>query len=299
MANELAKPKNLNAYMEMPVVVTQLSEKLGLEESKKFKAALSSAVSTNPVLLTECDPASVVNAALIGHSLNLPPSPQLGYYYIVPYNNKKKKCKEGQFQIGYKGYIQLAMRSGYYKKLNVTAVKEGEFVSWEPLTEEVKINFIEDPDEREHCETIGYCGYFEYLNGFRKMVYWTKGQVEIHADKYAPAYKLADHKRLLKGKVPQKDLWEFSSFWYKDFDMMGLKTVVRQLLSKWGSMSVDMQVAFEYDLKSEGMTFTQAKALAEAKITDETGSEVVDAEHEVIDEPTSDNDGVDDMMGDD
>lgn len=287
MSNEIQKHQSLNAYLDLPAVATRLSEKLGLEESKKFKAALSSAVSTNPILLTECEPGSVVNAALIGHSLNLPPSPQLGYYYIVPYNRKiktqdgsYKKVKEAQFQIGYKGYIQLAMRSGYYKRLNVSEVKQGEFVSWNPLTEEIEVNFLTNPISREKAKTVGYCGYFEYINGFKKMVYWTIQQIEIHADKYSKAYSLESDKLLKAGKIPQDEMWKYSSFWYSDFDGMAKKTVLRQLLSKWGSMSVDMQTAFEEDIKAESVTFGQAAEAAKSNLDAVTGQQPIDANFE-------------------
>jgi len=273
MSNQIQKTPNLNQYLDLPAVSGRLSEKLGLEEAKKFKAALSSAVSTNPTLMTECDPATVVNGALIGHALNLPPSPQLGYYYLVPYKNKKKNCSDATFIMGYKGYIQLAMRSGYYKKLNVLAIKKSEFVSYDPLTEELKTNFITDPEEREAAETVGYTGFFEYINGFTKLIYWTKHQMEVHADKYSPAFSMDDYKKLQAGKIPPKDLWKFSSFWYKDFDMMARKTMIRQLLGKWGAMSVEMQTAFHEDEKlsyaeKAEQTHKELKAAAGKEITD-------------------------------
>ena len=281
MANEIQKhDHNLSKFLDTPKVTDRLSEKMGLDESKKFKAALASAVSTNPILLKDCEPWSVINAALIGHSLNLPPSPQLGYYYIVPYNNKKKKCKEGQFQIGYKGYIQLAMRSGSYRKLNVCAIKAGEFVSYNELTEEFKADFIKDPDERENAPTVGYCGYFEYINGFTKLIFKTKRQIEIYADKYSPAFSLEKDKLLKEGKIPQNELWKYSSFWYKEFDMMALKTLIRILLSKWGAMSVDMQRAYEEDLRADGVSFAQAQENADGSIDDDTGSQLIDAKFE-------------------
>lgn len=281
--NQLAKSQNINAYLERPAVITRLSEKLGLEESKKFKAALSSALSTSPKLL-ECKPSTLINAALIGHSLNLPPSPQLGYYYLVPYKKKQKgnvpAHTEAVFQIGYKGYIQLAMRSGYYKKLIVSTVKEGEFVSWNPMTEHLEVKCQSDPHEREKAATHGYMGYFEYINGFQKKVYWTVEEVRIHADKYSKAYSAANHELLKQGKIPQKDLWKFSSFWYSDFDGMGLKTVIRQMLSKWGSMSVDMQTAYEQDIKTNSVPFDQAATDASTAINDGQGSEEINAEFE-------------------
>ncbi len=274
MGNDLAKAADLNKYLELPQVSDRLREKLGMEEAMRFKAALSSAVATNPKLL-ECEPYSIITAGLVGHSLKLPPSPQLGYYYLVPYNNRKRNCKEAQFQIGYKGYIQLAMRSGSYVKLNVSDVKAGEFVSWNPLTEDLEVNFITDPIKREKAETVGYCGFFEYVNGFRKMVYWTRQQVEVHADKYSKAYSLAQDKLLKAGKIPQKDLYKYSSFWYKDFDVMALKTVIRSMLSRWGSMSIDMQRAYEQDVKTEYVPFDQAQATASQTNQQEAGSETV------------------------
>jgi recombination protein RecT len=278
MSNDLAKVKNLSQYLDLPAVTNRLSEKLGLEEAKRFKAALSSAVSVNPKLATECVPDTVVTAALIGHSLNLPPSPQLGYYYLVPYKNKWKKCTEAQFQIGYKGYIQLAMRSGYYVKLNVSTIKEGEFKGWNPLTEELSVQFIEDPLKRAEAETVGYCGYFEYTNGFKKTVYWTFESMQVHADKYSKAFSLANDKLLKQGKIPDNERWKYSSFWYSDFDAMALKTVLRQLLSKWGSMSVDMQVAFEHDIKTDSIPFDDAQDINDAKVGDEAGSEIIDVD---------------------
>ncbi len=276
MSNELAprQQMNLNQYLRAPAVVTKLSEKLGNEEAKLFAAALSSAISTNKKLL-ECTPESIINTGLVGHSLKLPPSPQLGYYYFIPYRNKG--MLEAQFQMGYKGYIQLAMRSGSYRKLNVTTIKEGEFIAWNPLTEDFQANFMEDPVEREKVATIGYCGYFEYTNGYSKTVYWPRQAMESHADKYSKAYSLANDKLLKAGNIPEKELWKYSSFWYKDFDVMGLKTVIRNMLSRWGIMSVEMVQAYDLDTKADYIPFDQTQAIIEADIKDQAGSKVVDA----------------------
>jgi len=285
MGNELAQVNNFGEYLALPTVMGKISAKLGLEEGKKFAAALSSALSTNQTLMTECDPVSVINVAMLGHSLNLPPSPQLGYYYFVPFAKKGQKLKQATFVIGYKGYIQLAMRSGYYTKLSVSDVKEGEFVSWNPLTEELQVNFITDPIKRENAKTVGYCGYFEYVNGFRKMTYWTLEAVQVHADKYSKAYSLASDKLLKAGKIPQSEQWKYSSFWYKDFDVMAKKTVIRELLGKWGAMSVDMQQVYEQDVKAEYVPFVEAQVSAEESIKQEAGSEVVDVDFEQKKEP--------------
>lgn len=279
-ANQLAPrgQMNINQYLRAPNVVTKLSEKLGAKEAKLFSAALSSAIMTNKKLL-ECTPDSIVTGGLMGHSLGLPPSPQLGYYYLVPYK-KKNVGMEATFQIGYKGYIQLAMRSGSYKKLNVVAVKQGEFVAWNPLKELFTANFMEDPLEREKAATIGYCGYFQYTNGFEKTVYWPKESVRAHADKYSKAYSIANDDLLKSGKVPPKELWKYSSFWYKDFDVMALKTVIRGMLSKWGIMSVEMQSAIEHDLKSECLSYDQVELESQANIENVAGSQVTDANFE-------------------
>lgn len=171
---------------------------------------------------------------------------------MVPFDNKKKGCKEAQFQLGYKGYIQLAIRSGYYKKLNVLAIKEGELVRYDPLDEEVEVNLIEDDILREEALTMGYFAMFEYENGFRKTLYWSKKKMLAHAEKYSFAfYKNGGAKSLElleQGKIPEKDMWKYSSFWFKDFDGMALKTMLRQLISKWGIMSIDLQNAIDKDM---------------------------------------------------
>lgn len=217
--------------------------------ASRFIAAISSAVATNPSL-QECDAGTVLSAALLGESLNLSPSPQLGQYYLVPFKDKKRGCKIAQFQLGYKGYIQLAIRSGYYKKLNVLAIKEGELIKYDPLFEELEVQLIADDEEREKAQTIGYYAMFEYSNGFRKSMFWSKKKMESHADKYSSAFNMISYKNLQEGKIPEADLWRYSSFWYKDFDGMAYKTMLRQLISKWGIMSIEMQTAFEKDMSS-------------------------------------------------
>lgn len=200
------------------------------KRAQRFVASITSAVATNPAL-QECDPATILSGALLGESLGLSPSPQLGQYYLVPFNNTKKGCKDAQFQLGYKGYVQLALRSGYYKRLNVMAVKDGELIGWDPLTEEIQLAMMADELEREKAPSIGYVAMFEYQNGFRKTMYWSREKMEAHALKYS------------KGYAAKKGY----TFWEKDFDGMAFKTMLRQLISKWGIMSIDLQTAFEQD----------------------------------------------------
>ena len=200
------------------------------KKAERFIASITSAVAINPAL-QECDPATILSGALLGESLGLSPSPQLGQFYLVPFNNTKRGVKEAQFQLGYKGYVQLALRSGYYRNLNVFSIKDGELKKWNPITEELQIELIEDDDIREQTATIGYVATFTYTNGFTKTIYWSRQKMENHALRYS------------KGYAAKKGY----TFWEKDFDGMAYKTMLRQLISKWGIMSIDLQTAFEQD----------------------------------------------------
>lgn len=234
VGNSLAKRQqktSLTAYLTNDAVKNQINNVIGGKNGSRFASSIISAVQVNPAL-QECTNPSILSAALLGESLKLSPSPQLGQYYMVPFNNNKKGYKEAQFQLGYKGYIQLAIRSGQYKKLNVLAIKEGELVRFDPLNEEIEVNLIDDEEVREETETIGYYAMFEYTNGFKKAMYWSKKKMEAHALKYSKGYQAK------KGYT----------FWEKDFDAMAYKTMLRQLISKWGIMSIDMLSAMDADM---------------------------------------------------
>lgn len=251
------EPKQtFSAFLATDAMKKKINEMVGGKDGQQFVTAIISAVSTNPQL-AECENSSIVSAALLGQALKLSPSPQLGQYYIVPFNNSDRGCKVAQFQLGYKGYIQLAIRSGQYKKINVLAIKEGELIEYDQLNEEIKVNLIEDEELREQAKTIGYYAMFEYLNGFRKTLYWSKNKMLAHADKYSKAFSVnatkgkypkVSFEDFEAGKVAEEDMWKYSSFWYKDFDGMAYKTMLRQLISKWGIMSIDMQTAMEKDM---------------------------------------------------
>jgi len=236
MSNEVVKTNGSNkigftSFMTSGVVQKKVNDILGDEkEGKRFIGAIVSAVNNNPQL-KECDNASILSGALLGESLNLSPSPQLGQYYLVPFNDKSRG-QVATFQMGYKGYIQLAIRSGQYKKLNVLAIKEGELIKYDPLNEEIEVQLIDDEEKRENAKTIGYYAMFEYTNGFRKTMYWSKAKMEKHALQYSKGYQAK------KGYT----------FWEKDFDGMAYKTMLRQLISKWGIMSIDLQNAYEGDM---------------------------------------------------
>lgn len=216
------------------------------DRARSFTASITSAVAVNPAL-QECDAGTILAGALLGESLKLSPSPQLGQYYLVPFKNKRQQTVTAQFVLGYKGYIQLALRSGQYKDLDVMVIKQGEYSGKDPETGKARFKFIEDDDVRDALPTVGYMAFFEYLNGFRKVIYWSKEKMMNHADTYSPAFSRKGYEDLLAGKVPQSEMWRYSSFWYKNFDDMAKKTMLRQLISRWGVMSVDMQAALEHD----------------------------------------------------
>ena len=212
------------------------------KRANKFIASISSAVATNPQL-QKCDAGSILSGALLGEALNLSPSPRLGQFFLVPYDKKQKINGEwvvvesnAQFQLGYKGYIQLAIRSGQYKDIDVIDVREGEYLGRDKITGKHQFEFIENEVERENKPIIGYMAYFEYLNGFYKNIYWSKEKMQKHALEYSQAYA-SDVK---KGTT--------YSFWSKDFNGMAFKTMLRQLISKWGVMSVEIQEAITKDM---------------------------------------------------
>lgn len=254
------KRLGIGSYLTGDAVKQRINQVIGGKDGQRFISAVVSAVQTNPAL-QECTNQSILSAALLGESLKLSPSPQLGQYYMVPFNDKDRG-KVAQFQLGYKGYIQLAIRSGQYKKLNVLAIKAGELVKFDPLNEEIEVKLIEDEEQREAAETIGYYAMFEYTNGFRKAIYWSKKKMLAHADKYSQAFSAnggtvktrygektkVSYSDYVAGNFDPKDAWMYSSFWYKDFDGMAYKTMLRQLISKWGIMSIDMASAIDADM---------------------------------------------------
>ena len=224
--------------------------------ANRFISSIVSAVATSPTL-QECTPKTVVSAALLGEGLKLSPSPQLGQFYMVPFKQKEKKDQEGNiiqpactnavFVLGYRGFVQLATRSGEYKRINAMSIKEGELVRYNPFDDEIELEYIENDELRETLPTIGYYAMFEYHNGFKKVMYWSKDKMLAHADKYSAAFSAKSYRDIQEGKISQRNMWKYSSFWYKDFDGMACKTMLRQLLSKWGILSIEMQRAFEAD----------------------------------------------------
>lgn len=226
------------------------------QRANRFVASITSAVATTPALQT-CEPSSILAGGLLGEALNLSPSPQLGQYYLVPFKQKAKydrngnllspECSKAQFVLGYKGYVQLALRSGQYKDLDCMDIRQGEYLGKDPRTAKPQFSFIEDDDLRETLPIVGYMAYFEYQNGFVKTIYWSKQKMLNHADQYSQAFSAEAYEKIQNGQIADKDMWKYSSFWYKDFDGMAKKTLLRQLISKWGIMSTEMQQAFTND----------------------------------------------------
>lgn len=226
------KEAGITEYLNKEKVKNQIINVVG-NDYQRFISSIISATTVNPEL-KECSKESILSAALLGETLKLSPSPQLGQYYFVPF--KSKNGKVAQFILGYKGYLQLAIKTGDYKKINVIAIKEGELNYFDPLNEEIQVNIIKDYEAREEAETIGYYAYLEYMNGFRKALYWSKSQMENHALKYSTSY----NRDIQKGTK--------YSYWSNNFEAMAYKTMLRQLLSKWGNLNPEMQMAIDGDM---------------------------------------------------
>lgn len=187
--------------------------------ARNFVAEISTVVGNNATLQS-CSTGSIVSAGLLAQTLKLSLAPTLGYAYVIPYGTK------AQFQVGWKGLVQLAQRSGQYARLGVREVHDGEYVGQDEFGDDL-FKFSHEHDDKK---VVGYYAYFELLNGFKKTVYWTKAQVEKHAKQYSQAYK--------QGRATK---------WNDEFDAMAMKTVLKQLLTKWGPMSTEMQLAAKAD----------------------------------------------------
>src|SRR3972149_5579994 len=217
MGEELS---TLPALLSSENIKKKFRDVLG-ENAAGFMSSILSAVNANPKL-KKADPMSVISAAAVAAALDLPINQSLAFSYIVPYKDI------AQFQMGWKGYVQLAQRTGLYLTINVSRVCEGELISENPFTGETNLSHT----ARASDKVIGYVAYFKLLNGFEKYLYMTKEQCEKHGKRYSDSYK--------------QD-W---SWWQKDFDVMALKTVIKALLSRWGPLSIKMQLALQADQAS-------------------------------------------------
>lgn len=237
----------LNAFLDREGMNKRFNELLG-KRTPQFVSSLVTLINATPQLQKAFyeAPITVVQSALKAATYDLPIDPSLGYAYIVPFNNKQSdgsKRAEAQFILGYKGMIQLALRTGVYKTINVSDVRVGEVQSYDRLKGEIDIKWIEDDDEREQTPIAGYAGYYKLINGTEHTIYMTVKQIDAHEKKHR------------KGQYRGKG-------WNDDYDAMCQKTVLRKLLSKWGIMSIDYRTA-------DASTIAAAEAIAKNQLDDE------------------------------
>lgn len=290
----------------------QLTSNSGIQEMFKeslgknagaFLSSLIEVYSDPAGTLSECEPKEVVMEALKAATLKLPINKNLGFAWIIPYNKNTKiedengrtqwvKVAHPQFQIGYKGLIQLAMRTGQYQTINANVVYEGMEVSEDYLTGSVKIE-----GKKKSDKVIGYFSYFKLVNGFEKVLYWSKEQVIEHAQKHSQGYKSMENAKGGKYYKADKFVWD------NNFDEMALKTMTRRLLTKYGVLSVEMQNAemieadtsLSIDMQEEANK--QELSIEPPNNVDlETGEIIDEEENDLIEEPIE---GQSDFFGDD
>lgn len=244
-----------NALISKEGYQKRFNELLG-RRAPQFIASLVTMINDEPNMREAFhdNPISIIKAALRAAAYDLPIDPALGQAYIVPFRNKGKM--EATFIIGYKGLYQLAVRTGVYKKINVVDVRDGELISYDRLTEEAEFRWMEDEEERQKMPIAGYCAYFELTNGMRKCIYRTTQQINCHERKF----------RKGKGDYPSKG-------WRDNWEAMASKTVLRELLGKWGLLSINYQTADPATLKI-------ASDLATGQIDDE--QHVIDLQAEQV-----------------
>jgi recombination protein RecT len=230
------------------------------ENAGAFVASIIDLYNTDRTLQM-CDPKNVVMEALKAASLKLPINKQLGFAWIVPYRDGRTGQYIPTFQLGYKGYIQLCMRTGAYRYINADVVYEGELVKHDKLTGEIEI----DPEKRTVDKKVGYFAFIETLNGFRKTLYMTVDEVTKHAQQYSKSYSSKN------------------SVWATDFDSMALKTCLRLLLSKYGIMSVEMQRAY-IDDSSDIVQLADGAIEGTGEILEGEVIEVTESKEEVAEE---------------
>ena len=235
MANEIQiyNLKSFNQTITSPATQKYLTDLLH-ERKGQFVSNLTALVANN-ANLQECEPYTLMFAALKATALNLPIEPSLGMAHVIPYKNKKRGVTEAQFQLGYKGFQQLALRTGQYKHINTTDVREGELGKRNRLTGEIEWNWIEDEAKRLETPIIGYVNYFKLLNGFESTFYMSKEEMNQHALRYSQTY------RSTTPYIKEQSKWS------TDFDGMARKTVIKLNLSKNGVLSTELQDAILAD----------------------------------------------------
>lgn len=252
----------VNSMLDRDGMRKRFDELLG-KRTPQFVSSIVSMVNADKNLQQAFyeSPMTVIQASLKAAMFDLPIDQSLGYAYIVPFKNYKKdlgtKKMEATFILGWKGMHQLALRTGAYKTINVVDVREGELKSYNRLTEEVKIDFIEDEDARDALPVIGYVGYYRLVNGAEKTVYMSTKAIAAHEKKFR------------KGEFQGKG-------WRDDWDAMARKTVYRILIGKWGVMSIDYQTRGEGEQLADAIAADiQEEEMIEGAVVDESTGEVI------------------------
>lgn len=239
MSNELSVLGQVKSYLSQDTVKEKFTEVLG-NKAPQFMTSITNAIGGNPSL-QKCDAKSILSSALVAATYDLPIDSNLGFSALVPYYDGKTKTFKAQFQMMYKGFVQLAIRSGAYENMNVSEVYEDEILSYNPITGEMQLakdlSKCEQRKNGEKDKIVGYYAWFKLLTGFRKELFMTVDEVKAHAATYSASYK----KDIEKGWTASK--------WSTDFESMAKKTVLKLLLSRWGVLSVDMQRAIVDDQK--------------------------------------------------
>lgn len=215
MSNITTSSKSIKDYFSNDQVRSKFAEVLGTKTASFCTTVVQ--IASQSEMLQKCDPASIMQSAMVAATLDLPVNPNLGFAYILPYGLK------AQFQLGYKGLIQLAQRSGQFINISATPIYDGQIVAENPLT-----GYVFDFTKKS-SKVVGYAAYFKLLNGFEKTLYMSVEQLQAHGKKYSQTYK--------KG----------FGLWADDFDSMAQKTVIKLLLSKYAPLSVEMSKALVAD----------------------------------------------------
>jgi len=240
-----------------------------LGEKKSVFVNNITALVSNSASLQECDPLSVLYAGIKATALDLPLDPNLGFAYVIPFRDNKAGKTVAQFQLGYKAFIQLAMRSGQFKTINVREVKEGEIVNEDFVSGEIQFRIL--ANNREDAKTVGYVAFFRLVNGFEKMIYMCNDKLERHGKKFSQTFK--------KGY----------GLWKDDFESMARKTVLKMLLSRYAPLSVEMQTAIKSDqavISEKGEIYVDNQIEIE---TNQKASEIIGKAFEEIEDAKEEN----------
>lgn len=273
MTNQLQKTpqRSLQSYLRSSVVKDELIASVGQSRANTVVASLMSLVNNN-IVLQECEPKTIFAAALTAASLDLPINPSLGQAYIIPFNNKVKDgtdskgkaiyrwVKQAQFQMGYKGFIQLCLRSGKYELIHVNDVRDGEYKGMDRMTGEHRFEFIDDDEKRAQQAVIGYVAFIKLTTGFHKSLYMTNDELLAHAKKYSKSYQNG------------------YGMWVDDFDAMAKKTVLKLLIDRWGIKTSQIEkamIADQAELDDDGnanyVDNKDGKAYIDGDATDQPG----------------------------